>query len=526
MKLFKKFIIFLVIFSSCHKQAPPKAAQQLHVNIPADPPTFDPRRGADIISSLFHVLLFDGLYRWTPDGRTVPSLAKRHDLSADRKVYTFYLKQATWSNGTMITAYDFERSWKAILHPAFPAANAHLLYPIVNAEKAKRGIVGLDEVGIESLDELTLRVTLEHPTPYFLELIAFCLFYPQPAWQQEQAVSSDMICSGPYCLKSWKSKNEIVLEKNSHYHKQDNVLIKRIQYSIINDEMTALYLFEKKELDILGYPLQSLPPDAIKDLQKRNVISTYPLASTTFCVFNVNKPPFNNINIRKAFSYAIDRGQIVTYITQLGELPALNMIPPILKKNHYEIFFEDATGEKALSYLKKGLEQLGLTSLPEITYYYQANSTHQQVAEALQMQWKQRLGVNVKLEKIEHKILLDKLTKRDFIMAQSFWVAQYNDQMNLLERFKFKHNAKNYSGWENPLFIQLLEASILAENEVARFQVLEKAERLFIEEMPIAPLFHSNASYLVQPYVKNFYLAPHFEQVVIDHSNQIALNDE
>lgn len=470
-----------------------------------------------MVSSLFHFLLFDGLTRLDDDGKIAPSLAEKIEISADRLTYIFHLREAYWSDGSPITSWDFEKSWKDILRPDFPAMNAHLLYPIKNAEGAKMGKKSLAEVGITGTDAKTLEVTLEHPTPYFLELVAFCVFYPvnseidhsQPDWDQE--IGKGFICSGPFCLKTWKRNNVIVLEKNPYYFREDQTIIQEISLCIVDSEMTSLQMFEKGQIDIIGQPLIPLPSDAIPELVKHSDLHIYPVPATTFCTFNVNQPPFHNVHIRKAFSYAINRRQIVQNITQLGEPPALGIIPPILKKRgRTKAFFHDADIESARKHFAQGLLELGITKaeFPKVKYFYSNADSHHKIAQALQQQWQEALGIQIELESIDRKILLHLLKTRNYQMAQGFWMAQYNDPMNIFERFKYKENVKNYSGWENPEFIRLLEDSSNVQTEEERYALLEKAERLFIDEMPLAPVFHWNAAYLAKPYVKTFGTAP------------------
>jgi len=528
----QKFILccacFVFLFSSCHKSSPPEVKQRLNLNIPSDPATLDPRKGGDLVSSLFHFLLFDGLFRLDDDGNVSLALAEKMNISEDRKRYTFYLKESAWSDGTPITAWDFEKSWKDILHPDFPAMNAHLLYPIKNAEGAKKGLASLSEVGIKSLDARTLEVTLERPTPYFLELAAFCVFYPvnaeidhsHPDWDQQ--AGKGFICSGPFMLKEWKRNNVIVLAKNPHYYRAKEVPLEEIHLSMVDSEMTSLQMFEKGQIDILGQPLIPLPTDAIPELVQRENLTIHPVAATTFCTFNVDTFPFNNANIRKAFSYAINRNQIVHNITQMDEQPALGIIPPVLKKKGAISFFQDDNREMAREFFKKGLEELHIKAdeFPKIKYLYSTSEAHHKIAQALQQQWHETLGVTIELESIDKKILLHLLKTRNYQAAQSFWMAQYNDPMNIFERFKYRENVKNYPNWENETYIELLNRSCESLTDEERFQLLDEAEKIFLDQMPLTPIFHWNSAYIAKPYVKSFGLAPigngFFDRVYID----------
>lgn len=527
--MIKNFLLLLstlILFSSCHLSNK-KNREQLNINISSDPTTMDPRKGGDALSSIFHFLLFDGLVRASPDGTINLSLAESYTLSEDRTVYTFFLRDAQWSDGSSITAWDFETSWKKILDPAFPSMNAHLLYPIKNAEKVKKGILSLNALGVEAKDEKTFVVTLEHPTPYFLELISFCVFFPVNSkldakdenW--EYLKRKRFICSGPFTIKKWKHNDEIILVKNKRYYQQDEVSLRRIRCTMIQDPMTALQLYEKGEIDLLGSPLTALPTDAIAELVKKKQVQIRPIGATTFCAFNLHQFPFHNVHMRKAVSFAINREEIIKHITQLDEISGLSAIPPILTQKNRQLF-KDNNVLEARRLLQKGLNELDveLNELPEIPYLYSQSDQNHKIALAIQEQLRNQLGLKVKLEAVEQKVLISKLAKRDFFMAQTFWMAQYNDPMNILERFKFKDNIKNYPGWENERYIQLLDQSFLETATEKRMEILEQAERIFIDEMPVAPLYHWNSAFIAKPYVKRLDFAPignaFFEKISID----------
>ncbi len=487
--------------------------------MPSDPATLDPRRGGDLSSSMLHFLLYDGLTRMNPNGKAELSLAKELIISEDRKSYLFHLKDVVWSDGSPITAWDFENSWKNILSPSFPSLNAHLLYPIKNAILAKTGAVPLSEVAIYAKDAKTLLIELENPTPYFLELISFCVFFPIKS-KSDQFVEKGMVTSGPFFVKSWKYNNEMVLMKNNHYHRKEEIFLDSIHISMIDNEMTALQMFEKEQIDLLG----QIPTDAIPDLLKKGLVQIRPTAATTFCVFNTSQPPFSNKKIRKAFSFAINRNEIIFHITQLDEKEALGMIPPILKGRESK-YFKDADIEYAKQLFAEGLKELGMLKkdFPEIHYLYSNSEKYRKIAQAIQYQWKKALDIDIKLEKMDHKILIDRLAKRDFFLAQTHWVAQYNDPMNIFERFKYKTNVKNYPHWENQTYIDLLNRSFFAADKNERQDILEEAEKIFIEEMPIAPIFHWNSAFIAKPYLKNVDFAPlgncFFEKISINHEN-------
>lgn len=479
-----------------------------------------------------HFLLFEGLVRLHHDGSIVPAQARTFLVSPDGLTYTFLMRGAHWSDGSLVTSHDFEKAWKDILDPNFPSVNAHLLYPIKNAEAAKKGRVPLDSIGLSCPDENTFVVTLEKPTPYFLDLIAFCVFFPVhrqidkefPDWAFN--AGEHFVSNGPFLLKEWKHNNEIVAEKNPLYWDTARVRPKEIHFSMIDNETTALEMFQNQQLDLIGEPLSPIPVEALPELMRKGRVYTHPLGATTMITFNVDAAPFSNQKIRKAFSYAIDRDAIVKNITQTGELTATCAIPPILKNNDNRPFFKDNDTEQALLLFEEGMKECGITrdDFKDIVYNYSTANMSHKIAQAVQQQWEKALGVRIRLEQLDHKILMDKLVRRDYTIALTLWAAQYSDPMNILERFKFKSNAKNYANWENPDYIALLEQSFY-ENGLQRLATLEKAEALFMDEMPICPIYHWNMPYMIQPHLKHVALTPIgdlvFENLSVDRRKHL-----
>ena len=516
LQLFLLGIAILLWSSSCEQKSSITSKEHvIRLNIKEEPATLDPRKGGDVISSHMHFLLFEGLVRLEHDGTISPAQAESYEISEDGTVYTFHLRDATWSNGAPVTAYDFKKSWLDILDPTFPSLNAHLLYPINNAERAKKRMMPLEEVGIEARDAKTLVITLEQPTPYFLELASFCVFFPvnaaqdvaHPNWAYN--AGPQFVSNGPFILKEWKHNNEIVAVRNPYYWDQSRVLPDQVHFSMVDNETTALELFENGQIDMIGEPLCPLPTDALASLKLKDKLIKHPVGGTTIIAFNTTQVPFNHPKIRKAFSYAIHRQEIVQNITQLNQQVATSAVPSVLKGSHSKVFFQDNDVEQARQLLEEGMEELGINrqEFKKITLVYSSSDLHHKIAQALQRQWVETLGIEIALENAENKVLMNKLTHRDFSLAQTMWVAQYNDQMNILERFKFRDNAKNYAQWENQQFVDLLNHSFYQTGE-ERLSTLEQAEEIFLNEMPIAPIYHWDLAYMVNQDLKGVKLTP------------------
>jgi len=316
----KYWVFLLLVLMGCSPK-PKKESEKttLHLNISRDVVTFDPRKGGDFVSSTLQFLLFEGLTKMTPYSIVSPALAEQIDVSDDHLVYTFHLRDAKWSNGAPITAFDFVQTWKDMLQPNFPCPNAHLLYPIKNAENAKRGLVSDRQIGIRAINHKLLEIHLEKPTPYFLEMISFCVFFPvhqntalrNPQWTNSQG--DEFVCNGPYKLVKHKRGNEILLEKNPHYWDAANVSLDQIKISIIDNEMTAMKLYEMNELDVLGLPFTGIPSDYVPTLMDKGMVKTSSLPLQLSVVSIWMSSPFQISTFEKHSPMrSIDKRSLIT----------------------------------------------------------------------------------------------------------------------------------------------------------------------------------------------------------------------
>ena len=464
----KVLCLLLLLLNGCGSDS--NLSKTLKISFSTHPHTMDPRKAGDFISSTLICLIYEGLTRCLPGGSVEPALAKQTEISSDQKVYTFHLRKASWSDGKPITAYDFEKSWKNQLSP--PSVCAYLLYSIKNAEKCAKGEADLDQVGITALDERTLRVELERPTPYFYSLTAFPSLLPVPS--HIQTFDNGLIHSGPFSIERNIHNFEISLVKNPHYWNRREVHLDGIHISIVPDEMTALQMFEQGELDWLGGPLSPLPPDAYEKI--KNQVLFIPTAASTLCTFNTETFPFHNRNLRKAFSYAIDRDEIVDKMVH-SKNHTSSFLPPSLMNHPFSL----SNIELAKSHFKKALEELNIepAALETLTLYYKTSQVEKRLAQTLQRQWKETLGITIELVQLDFKSHASKLQQRDYEISLATWIAQFDDPLSILERFKDKANLKNYPGWENEKYESFLENGKLQE-----------ALTLFVEELPLTPIYH------------------------------------
>jgi len=520
------FLCLLVWFglASCQKKSlrlePSKDCMRICLNM--DPSTIDPRKSAEWCASTLNFLIYEGLTRIKPDGDAELALAQSIDLSEDGLVYTFHLRDAYWSDGAPITAYDFEYSWKKILTPRFGSPCPHLLFPLKNGEKSIKGEISQEEIGVQAIDDKTLRVELENPTPYFLSLISFCNFYPIPkhielknsSWQN--SIDQNLVASGPYKLVKWLRNKEILLEKNPLYWNSDQLFLPRIHISIIPDEKTALKMYENEELDFISTVTTPLSLEDLDYFRKQGKLQVIPLGGLLFCTFNLDRFPFQNSNIRKALSYAIDRKAIVENIYQLTDIPATRCIPPVLIGKQNRQLFPAHDRERARILFAKGIEELGLSDLPisQLPFFhslilsYEGIDPHRKIAQTIQQQWKEVLGIEVKLQEEDPKTHMDQLFSRNYSIAIDYLIVQYNDPNNILERFKYKNMKKNFPGFENSGYIDLLNQAACMNNAKKRLEILEAAETLLMTEMPLTPIYHFNQGLLIDSKFTNLEFSP------------------
>lgn len=489
--------------------------QELSVNIKTEPPSLHPGTSTDTTSSAVLDQIFEGLTRVNQDGEVEEGMAESWEVSDDELTYTFHLREdATWTNGDPVTAGDFEYAWKWVLDPENADTDyAYQLYPIKNAEDAKENGGSLDDVGITVEDDHTLVVELEQPTEYFLELTAFYTFYPI----NEEATSGnkdwatdagdDYVSNGPFELVSWDHKDNIVIEKNEDYWDADTVKLETITMHMINEESTALQMYESDDLDWIGDPIDSVPLAAIPTMKDAGELEISDRAGVYYYTLNTEEEPFDNQNIRKAFALSLDRTSIVENITQGEQKPAMGLVPPSIFEENEEGYFADNDVEKAKEYLEKGLEELGVDKLPTVKLSYNTDEGHEAIAQAAQDIWKKELGVEVELNNEEWNVYLDSLGEGDYQMGRIGWIADFNDAINFLEIFETV-GGNNYTNWEDEEYQALIKESRTELDPDKRREILRDAEEVFMDHMPIVPVYFYSNLYAHKDNVKNITVSP------------------
>ncbi len=497
-----------------------KITQTLRISLPRPTSLLDPRIGTDRTSGIVIKMLYEGLMRIDPTGKPSCAVCEHVAISEDQKTYIFHFRKTFWTNGTSVTAYDFEYAWKKVLDPQFKTPFAYLFYPIKNAERIKTQGLSVDEFGVYARDDYTLEVQLEHPTPHFLELAAHWIYSPlckevdqlHPGWAYYG--DDTYVSNGPFRLAKWKRNAEIQVVKNPLYWDSEAVSINQIDISIVEDPERALALYQKGELDWIGEPLSEIPPEAftISDYDKK--IVSHPIAALHWYALNINRPPFTSKKCRKALAIALNRKDILDTLFSGRAKCAYSILPPGLSQ-HDRPYFTDGANEDAKRLFEEGLEELGLTSknLPPFTITCSDQEIHHSIAEVVSKQWKEVLGIEVQIEAHKWDRFMELWCgKNEAQIIAMTWYCYIYDPSYILDQLTSVSHEMNFSQWHNDTYTNYIEQAKHCIDTTKRLDLLHNAETLVMEELPVIPLFYYTFKYMKKEYLDNIYLS-HLGQI-------------
>lgn len=488
----------------------PAVEQKIIYALSKEPEEMDPTLNVYARSSIVLQNLFRGLYKIDESGKKpVPSLAESYELDSTGTKYTFKLnKNAKWSDGKPVTAQDFEYSWKRVLNPDVASGAAFYLYYLKNGKAYNEKKASADDVGVKAVDESTLEVTLESPTPYFLELLCVTAYYPvrKDAVEKEGWTKSPetYLTTGPFVLSELKPKEKYVLKKNPNYLEADKVKLDTLEIVFIESSEAELAAYTNDEIQVSD----NMTPEGMKRFENTPEFFSVPRIGMQYFDFNASKKPFDDAKVRKAFSMAINRDQIIKSIVQSVEKPAFGFVPygipdGVQKDKEYR----DVAGNmftENVDEAKKLLAEAGYPDgqgMPEITMIVMASQSDKDIAQALQSMWKQNLGVNVNIETFESKVYWDEIDNGSFNIASDGWTGDYPDPMTNLDIFE-SVNASDDIRWSNPEYDRLLDENRKISDQAKRMENYAKAEKILADEMPLMPLRFYEDQFLAKPNVK------------------------
>ncbi len=483
-------VVFLTLLAGCGDSR--ERADLVFIN-GAEPETLDPAIITGQPEGRIVNALFEGLTSYDKSGQAGPGVAESWEISEDGKTYTFRLRDnARWSDGRAVTAQDFVRSWERTLTPATGSAYNYQLHYIKNAKAFADGdLTDFSQVGATAVDDLTLRVELENPTPFFLELCAFPTLHPVPVDLIEE-VGDDwvkpehIVSNGAYRLEDWRLNDRIRLVKSPTYWNAESVALETVEVLPINKANVAYNFYASGDAD-LAIDKGLMPPALLDDLKKRDDFHSAPFLGTFFLRYNCVEGPFADERVRRAFSLAVDKRRIVEKITRAGELPADAFVPPGIAGyvSPDGLTFDPDRARELLA--EAGFP--GGEGFPLVRYLYNESEQNQAIAVELQAMWRDTLGVNVNLNRQEWKVYLNSMEQLDYDISRSSWVGDYPDPNTFLDMF-VTGGGNNRTGWASADYDALISRAAATVDPAARFEVLREAETLLVAEAsPICPIY-------------------------------------
>lgn len=460
--------------------------------------------------------MIECLYRDDENDVPQPAGAETVDISDDKLVYTFHLREdATWSNGDPVVATDYEFAWQQALNPEVASDYAYMLYFIHNAEPYFNGEVEWSEVGVKVIDDYTLEVTLDNPLPYATDLFAFPTlapinqkFYEEVGADKYATDAEYFCCNGMYELTEWSHNSEIVFEKREEYWNADAVGPDEIVYKIITDSQAGLNSYLSREIDYTDL-------DSGEVVQQAEAagfeVGVKPARSSYYLIVNTEDEFMSNQNLRLALAYSIDKQALVDTVYQNDNQPMTSFTPPAimgaagadgpsfqeaLLEERGEMYPGSGDLEKAQEYLQAALEELGCT-VDELNLSIDCadDSLRRNCATFLQEQWRQNLGIeNITVNSMQTKQVSANRQSGDYCMSLGGWSPDYNDAINFLDLW-VTDGGNNDSFWSNEEYDNLIAQATAEADEEVRQQYLFDAEEILAAEMPVIPLYWQCQNY-------------------------------
>jgi oligopeptide transport system substrate-binding protein len=478
--------------------------------------TLDPTMAGDTSSSAIIDQLFSGLVELNSGLEIVPDVARSWEVLDNGQKYVFHLRDdARWSDGTLLTAKDFEYAWKRVLDPAIHSPAADLLLDLKGARAFHAGDTPTaDSVGVRALDAHTLVVELEGPAGYFLHLVALNTTYPVPQHIVEAHGSAwtaveNMVTNGPFRLEAWQPGQLLSLSRSLNYTGLFSGNLQRVELFFSVESQARLEMYESDRLDTCG--LAPAEMDQARQRHAGEYVSS-PGVNTQYVGFDVSQPPFNDPRVRRAFVHAVDRETLAEVVTRGYASPATGgFVPPGLPGHSPGISlpFDPNRAKQLLSEAgyPTGRGFPNVTALahhsPELTSYLQA-------------QWRENLGIEIVWENVEWATYLNRLQDALPHMFYMGWVADYPDPDNFLRVCLDQYYPQPW----NESYSRLVEAARRKTDQAERMKMYREADKILVEEAVIVPLTHIQLAALVKPWVSRFPVSASkwifFKDVVIE----------
>jgi oligopeptide transport system substrate-binding protein len=515
LRLLPLLLLALVAAGCARRETPAETAiaeRTLLVTNPAEPSTLDPHLVTAGTEFDLVAALFEGLC--VLDERTsrpAPAAAARWEVSADGLTYTFHLRpDARWSDGAPVTARDFVESWRRALAPGLGAENAYLLYPLRHAEAINAGRADAAQLGAEAVDDRTLRLTLERPTPHLPALTALPVWFPvrlaalAPHGPPDRRTTDwtrpgRLVGNGPFTLEEWTPDARLVVARNPHYWDAAAVRLERIRFLTNPSAETGERAFRAGQVHVTG----SLPPSRLETwrAERPDALREDPFLQSIFLRFNTTRAPFADPRVRRALALAIDRDAIAARVLRGGRRPARSLTPP--DTGGYTARAAVPTDFAAARRLLAEAGFPGGKGFPALELQVRNDQDQPRVAEVLQARWREELGITVTLAQVEQKTWIRNQQTLDYALSTGGWIGDFVDPVTFLGLF-VSGGGNNWTGWGDAAYDDLLARAAATADPAARLALFQQAEARLLEQAPVAPLFFGARNFLVHPAVRGW----------------------
>ncbi len=502
--------------ASCQKESQVDRATRegiLIVGNANEPKGLDPHIVSGVLEANLLRALFETLITSDPENATAtpPGAALEVTPDATATVWTAKLRpDGRWSDGMPVTARDFAFSYERILSPKLGAKYSDMLYFLKGAEDFNKGkTTDFSTVGVEVLDDDTLRLTLRGPTPYFREILKHYTWGAVPSHVVRKFGAIDQIGNpwtkpenivgnGPFRLKSWRRTDHIEVERNPYYWDGAHVTLNGVRFLPITNSYTEARMFRDGQLHITF----AAPPEVVDQMKKErpDELRQEPYLGTAFYRFNTRRKPMDDIRVRQAISFAIDRKALCENVFR-GFNPASSITPPM--GNYEPPHIAGYDPEKARHLLAEA-GYPGGKGFPTLKVLIASRETAATAAAAVQAMLRETLGIQIEIDYKEWTAYLAATQTYDYDIAWGGWIGDFVDPLTFLEMW-MPDNGNNNTGWSNPAFVDLLQRSFQETDAAKRFDLLHQAETIFSEESAIVPVAWQASNYLIDPSVQGWY---------------------
>lgn len=473
--------------------------------------SLDPQKTEGVPES--HVIrdLLEGLVNQDAEGKTIPGVAERWE-TADNKTFTFYLrKDAKWSNGDPVTAHDFVYSFQRAVDPltASPYSWYLEMTTMINASDIISGKKDKSALGVKAIDDYTFEVKLESAVPYFVMMTGHTTVKPVHKATVEKygdkwTKPENFVGNGAFVVNKWVVNERLELTRNENYWDNDKTVLNKVTFLPIENQVAEMNRFLSGELDIT----YEVPNEHFKRLKKEYADSLAIKGNlcTYYYNFNTHKPPFNDVRVRKAISYAIDRNIISNAILGQGQKPAYFLTPEIIADFSPELpAYGEMSQKERNAKAKELLEAAGYNKSNPLKFslLYNTSENHKKIAVAIGSMWKKTLGVEVTLENQEWKTYLETKKQGNFEAARAGWCGDYNEAST----FTSLMEGKNTTGgihYKSAKYDELTVKAVQATSEAERQKYYYAQEALLAKDMPLAPIYQYVTTRLVNPHVGGY----------------------